>query len=65
MAAPRPGELLKHALNGEEGKFLRPVIWCVGSNKGEGYLVDVGGTEKMWLETETIFIDPSTSKSSS
>jgi hypothetical protein len=48
---------VKHTANGEEGRYLKPVIWCAGTNKGEGYLVDVNGTEKMWLEEETQFIN--------
>jgi len=52
-----PGDLVKHTANGEEGRYLKPVIWCAGTNKGEGYLVDVNGTEKMWLEEETQFIN--------
>jgi hypothetical protein len=56
MESFQPGDEVKHLVNGEEGRFLKPVIWCVGTNKGPGYLVEVAGVEKMWLETETQFI---------
>jgi hypothetical protein len=52
-----PGDLVKHIVNGEEGHILRPVLWCIGSNKGPGFLVDVVGKEKVWLEGETLFLE--------
>ena len=57
-----PGDLVRHTSNREEGRYLRPVVWCVGTNKGEGHLVDVSGKEKMWLETETEFLERPTQK---
>jgi hypothetical protein len=53
-----PGDLVKHAANGEEGYFVRPVILCIGSNKAGGYLVKVRDIEKVWLEEETVLIPP-------
>ncbi len=52
-----PGDKLKHLITGEEGTFIKTMPWTVGSNHGEGLLVDVNGHERFWISEETAFLE--------
>jgi len=52
-----PNDKVKHIPSGLEGTFVRPILWRIGRNTGEGYIVRVGKDEQLWLYEETEFIE--------
>jgi hypothetical protein len=53
----QPGDKLKQIATGEEGNFKRVLSWTIGTNHGEGFIVEVAGRERLWLSEETTFIE--------
>lgn len=47
------GDTVKHLVTGDEGTVASVQPFVIGSNKGEGYLVEVRGRQTFWLWEET------------
>ena len=63
MDALEEGDKVRHLVTGEEGIFKKALPWTVGTNHGEGHLVEVSGKERLWLTEETLFIERPTKQS--
>jgi hypothetical protein len=54
-----PGDPVRHLLSHEEGKVIKPLLWTIGYNNGEGLLVEVNGREKFWFMEEVELLNDS------